>query len=624
YLLINNYRLTSVTFSEENTNQDFDDWDDVGLNIPKPPDLLHLYRDYGHHTVPEVVLVLQSVREEKVKLEEEVVRLNAECKRLREEVGELKFDNQTLVQNMEKVERKTSPAFREALRSTSHINLDNRLAGEVSQLCETSDDLVLILARCLPHIVPNVLLNKREELIPVIICTAIHHPHAKDRDNLLHMLFNLIKRPDEEQRQMIMNGCAAFAQVVEPTRVEAELLPQWWEQITHKYHERRLLVAEACGVLSPYLPDTIRSSLVWSMLRQMLMDDRNEEVREAVTKSLGLVLAYMENSDKYDQAHELLMITLNDATDHVVRAAQHVLLPALADWSMDLNKLESHLAPSLLQSINKSLDVNASLTLDVVRSRVARYIKVFTSLVPALFAYVLRSAKSPLPRDPTVTTNTLLLFFVVDEDRFLPAPSPLQQMDVIIGSDQLLALLVRRFDKYVTSDRFASWESLSWLQYECIPKLCDIAGRVHSSLVECVQHLMVLYRTICYTFGRSYIHSKLKSHFINRLNVLPAASEELLSSACIPVLLVGVLGCFEEEEDRAQLADMLKDLIIILAKNSIQPHGPVIIYQELSAHASFHQLLIGVLWEIVVYQDPDVRSSAGALFMVRDDNNDVV
>ncbi len=29
--------------------QDFEDWDDVGLNIPKPPDLLHLYRDYGQH-----------------------------------------------------------------------------------------------------------------------------------------------------------------------------------------------------------------------------------------------------------------------------------------------------------------------------------------------------------------------------------------------------------------------------------------------------------------------------------------------------------------------------------------------------------------------------------------------
>ena len=27
--------------------QDFDDWDDVGLNIPKPPDLLYLFRNYS-------------------------------------------------------------------------------------------------------------------------------------------------------------------------------------------------------------------------------------------------------------------------------------------------------------------------------------------------------------------------------------------------------------------------------------------------------------------------------------------------------------------------------------------------------------------------------------------------
>ena len=32
--------------------QDFEDWDDVGLNIPKPPDLLHLYRDFGSHVTP--------------------------------------------------------------------------------------------------------------------------------------------------------------------------------------------------------------------------------------------------------------------------------------------------------------------------------------------------------------------------------------------------------------------------------------------------------------------------------------------------------------------------------------------------------------------------------------------
>ncbi|XP_074644720.1 RAB11-binding protein RELCH-like [Tubulanus polymorphus] len=49
FLLQTNNKLTSVTFAEENENQDFDDWDDVGLNIPKPLDLLTLYRTYGFH-----------------------------------------------------------------------------------------------------------------------------------------------------------------------------------------------------------------------------------------------------------------------------------------------------------------------------------------------------------------------------------------------------------------------------------------------------------------------------------------------------------------------------------------------------------------------------------------------
>lgn len=101
-----------------------------------------------------------------------------------------------------------------------------------------------------------------QELIPLILCTACRHPEPKERDQLLHILFNLIKRPDDEQRlqkdmhivpmneiyvsptacshkflcvcfqrQMILTGCVAFAKHVGPTRVEAELLPQCWEQV---------------------------------------------------------------------------------------------------------------------------------------------------------------------------------------------------------------------------------------------------------------------------------------------------------------------------------------------------------------------------------------------------------
>ena len=50
YLLQYGFKLTSITFSDENNDADyFEDWDNIGINVTKPPNLLKLYRDYGKH-----------------------------------------------------------------------------------------------------------------------------------------------------------------------------------------------------------------------------------------------------------------------------------------------------------------------------------------------------------------------------------------------------------------------------------------------------------------------------------------------------------------------------------------------------------------------------------------------
>ncbi|CAN0549779.1 unnamed protein product [Rangifer tarandus platyrhynchus] len=218
------------------------------------------------------------------------------------------------------------------------MSADSRLRSEVSWIADSETSIMLMLGRCLPHIVPNVLLAKREELIPLILCTACLHPEPKERDQLLHILFNLIKRPGDEQRQMILLGCVAFARHVGPTRVEAELLPQCWEQINHKYPERRLLVAESCGVLAPYLPKEIRSSLVLSVLQQMLMEDKADLVREAVIKSLGIIMGYIDDPDRYQQGFELLLSALCDPSERVISATHQVFLPATAAWTTKLGR----------------------------------------------------------------------------------------------------------------------------------------------------------------------------------------------------------------------------------------------------------------------------------------------
>ena len=59
-----------------------------------------------------------------------------------------------------------------------------RVAQEVERIATLEGDnqgIVKLVADCLPHIVPGVILNKREELIPVILCVISQHPENSVR-----------------------------------------------------------------------------------------------------------------------------------------------------------------------------------------------------------------------------------------------------------------------------------------------------------------------------------------------------------------------------------------------------------------------------------------------------------
>lgn len=78
----------------------------------------------------------------------------------------------------------------------------------------TRDTIVEILTSILPRIVPNIILNKREEIIPLIL-SAIHlHSHSNEREKLLQLLFNLKKRPQEDERQIILAGWYSFTVII--------------------------------------------------------------------------------------------------------------------------------------------------------------------------------------------------------------------------------------------------------------------------------------------------------------------------------------------------------------------------------------------------------------------------
>ncbi|XP_038626462.1 RAB11-binding protein RELCH isoform X1 [Tachyglossus aculeatus] len=728
FLLKNNYKLTSITFSDENDDQDFELWDDVGLNIPKPPDLLQLYRDFGNHqvSVKDLVDVASGVEEDELeavtpglgsggipvlespqsvencllvqKLEDKISLLNNEkwslmeqIRRLESEMDFLKSESVPLPmaydsvphsvdqvhlkvseengQNLDvknsgsrsktgktedihlsvpeeansgspkeearnslpqkerekmpscspshkepvhfnKPNRKLSPAFHQALLSFCRMSAESRLGSEVSRIADSEKSVMLMLGRCLPHIVPNVLLAKREELIPLILCTACLHPEPKERDQLLHILFNLIKRPDDEQRQMILTGCVAFARHVGPTRVEAELLPQCWEQINHKYPERRLLVAESCGALAPYLPKEIRSSLVLSMLQQMLMEDKADLVREAVIKSLGVIMGYIDDPDKYQQGFELLLSALSDPSERVISATHQVFLPAYAAWTTELGNLHSHLIPTLLGKIEKLLREGEP---GLDEHKLHMYLSALQSLIPALFALVLQNApfsgKAKLHGDGPH----------IEVTRFPRPVSPLQDVSTIIGSREQLAMLLQLYEYQLEHEGTTGWESLLWVVNQLLPQLIEIVSKINVASTACVHEFSRFFWRLCRTFGKIFTNTKVKPQFqeilrLSEENIDSSAGNGVLTKATVPIYATGVLTCYIQEEDRKLLVGFLEDVMTLLSLSHAPLDSLKASFVELGANPAYHELLLTVLWYGVVHTSALVRCTAARMF----------
>uniref|UniRef100_A0A671N631 Uncharacterized protein n=1 Tax=Sinocyclocheilus anshuiensis TaxID=1608454 RepID=A0A671N631_9TELE len=658
YLLKNEYKLTSITFSDENDDQDFELWDDVGLNIPKPPDLLQLYRNCGnslplHRDTVDVAVNVDPndlpgdlVQE----LEYQISLLNSEKQSLSSPAASLlrsssksycsadwrfahllrmDFYPSRLFQTNYPLLvltvplsafcsvlwkaglicrvignrrwrwlvkscfvclcRKLSPVFHQALLSFCRMSADSRLGSEVSRIADSEQSVMLMLGRCLPHIVPNVLLAKREELIPLILCTACLHPEPKERDQLLHILFNLIKRPDDEQRQMILTGCVAFARHVGPTRVEAELLPQCWEQINHKYPERRLLVAEACGALAPYLPKEIRSSLVLSMLQQMLAEDKADMVREAVVKSLGIIMGYIDDPDKYFQGFELMLLSLGDPSERVVSATHQVFIPAFAAWCTELGNLQSQLIPSLLTRIEKLLK-QGEYGLD--EHKLHMYLSALQSLIPSLFAVLLQNAP--------FTSRAKLQGDVppIEVTRFPRPVSPLQDVATIVGSREQLAVLLQLYDHQLQHEGTTGWDSLLWVVNQFLPQLIDIVGRISVTSSTCVHEFSRFFWRLCRTFGKIFTNTKVGQ----------------VNTATVPIYATGVLTCYNQEEDRKLLVGFLEDVMTTLSLSHAPLDSLKASFVELGANPAYHELLLTVLWYGVVHTSALVRCTAARMF----------
>uniref|UniRef100_A0AAR5Q8M1 LisH domain-containing protein n=1 Tax=Dendroctonus ponderosae TaxID=77166 RepID=A0AAR5Q8M1_DENPD len=692
YLLLQGYKLTSITFADENQNQDFDDWDDVGLNICKPPELLFLYRE-GLKQSGQSGLVASTqteigddekddlIRKQGCEIEELKSQLDfleadlAELQSLKEQLqkeytvisddiisSELKTAVKTSEcsdspERFEIIDKNMSLFKKKDIEDTisnnsfntsdwAKISLPDQECGKESnsqKMCENErlfkdlslerftkdvfslcyldiehsfecdaldehvdvESFVHIISQTLPKIIPNIILNKREEVIPLLMTAISLNPKISERDKLLQQLFHLKKRPTKEERLTILAAVIGIAKYSGEQLVENEILPQCWLQLTHKHVERRLLIAEACTVLIPYVSSTIRNSLILSMLQQML-EDKEEIVRDQIIKAFALLLCYCKEPDKYSQCEQIALNTLNDVSHSVVHLSSNILFPVLARWAQHEGCLNTSLLKKLLHRLNshvKNIESQTKASQDI--DQIQRVLSVLDNLLPFLLTLVIYNEHviSNIEKDVVIPTRS----------DFSSTYTKLTNPENFFKSELHFGTVLYEFDKYISDNPNTSWPEMNWVVDVMLPDLLNNLHHIELAQQPVLEGFINLFAHICIVFGPNFINYKVRpvlhKNIQNLEQVISSFNQFCPSLNIIPIYVI-VLH-FTENFD--EISSVLKKFLYVLPLCGSPLDCLELTVRKLT-EVGLQEIVVDCLWSGVVHQRPLVKSASANLF----------
>ncbi|KAK2986773.1 hypothetical protein RJ640_010998 [Escallonia rubra] len=486
------------------------------------------------------------------------------------------------------------------------LNSDS-LGGE-SNSGKMGLETIQILSDALPKIVPYVLINHREELLPLIMCAIERHPDSTTRDSLTHTLFNLIKRPDEQQRRIIMDACVTLSKNVGEMRTETELLPQCWEQINHTYEERRLLVAQSCGELAEFVRPEIRDSLILSIVQQ-LIEDSAMVVREAAAHNLALLLPLFPNMDKYFKVEEMMFQLVCDPSGVVVETSLKELVPALVKWGNKLDHILRVLLSYILSSAQRCPPLSG------VKDSVESHLRVLGERERWNLDVLLRLLTELLPFVHQKAIETCPFHSVSDSGGTLFSTSVLE----------------------LYAGGRVEWPAFEWLHVDCFPNLIQLASLLPQKEDTIRYRITKFLLAVSERFGDNYLADIMLPVFlvavgdnadlkcfphtiqsrIRGLRPKTVVAERLATMCVLPLLLAGVLGSPGKHE---HLTEYLRNLLLQSTFQEDQPakHNAEIYnsVRFLSTSEEHHTMIFNILWEMVVSSNINMKISAAKLLKV--------
>lgn len=571
YLLLQGYKLTAITFADENEDQDFEDWDDVGLDMPKPSELLHVYRagirqtetvtsSVGVQTdqIEDVFVpkVLENVSHQDKTVEQSIDETRSEDKEEKEVISEtsgsfeeieVAVPEEEAVISVGSSQEESGTASPQQLETLSNDDLWSELP-RLPQLEGydnfSPEELVLALSQHLPTMVLYLPLNNKEwlqRIVPLLVCLIALQNDPALRESLIHCLLEIKKRPTIEDRSIILSGMARACETLSEAAIEHHVLPHCWQLMSHKYPEKRALVAQVCPRISLYISRELRESLIISILKQLIID-KDETVRCESVASLAAIAATM--SRNYHQVEELTLKAMTDKSDAVVKVCLRQLCPVTARWAHTRGRLIQFMA--------------------MILSNVGGYIK---------------EEKNAVDRDRSIVmclrgmTACLPLFIPEEESK---------------SEDILSPLLV-------------------WVKDTLIPELLNLLDKVDPKREDVVVGFIKFFTSITNILGSGFTSKEVKSMVESRLSKLESSLEEAGNTVMLSLIPVHVLGILTPLQLEQEVEKTIGRLIISIGLSGSSPDAMCLVARRSAQHFNLIEPLVSALWQGIVHSQSKVK-----------------
>ncbi|RXG72569.1 LisH domain and HEAT repeat-containing protein [Armadillidium vulgare] len=482
------------------------------------------------------------------------------------------------------------------------LGVDSRLQNEVAALSLGQCDLLNLVSSSLHNIAPNVILSKRE-------------------------------KPDKEQRSTILLGLVSLARVLGPSKLEAELLPQCWEQLSHKHTERRLLVAQSVAVLSPYTPPPLRNSLLLSMLLQLLGSGGEKEpiVREAAMSSLSLLISYLDDVEKVPPLVDTLILCLQrvDRKDESkIKNDSNVtlFLSTFSYWTVKagcftqlINPLVEHIK-LISHEINAEVkEGNKRNKIEQLTSNLNSLVKGLSAAMPYIFLYLFDALKhgdetSCSSRESTAHISSPNMLSFIDE------------LGVLFGSREKAEKNLYLLHSFVAKNKIEEWKELNYVCTVVLPIILESLTLISVTMKNVVVSFISLISRLCSCLGPQAKHEIICPSFLDILQVNEGDIESVrsgnsnITKAPLVVYVVGILSENKlKDEALEDLQQFLSRHISILSLSRVHQSSLV-----RAATAPLWILLVGHIKEselsarvipalVTLATDPDVNVKASVV-----------